>query len=104
MPTKPKRKPTKPATSLPPRVWLHVTPRGTGTNREWAVIQNTHQRGKNGVAVAVEETKRAALTLAREEGRRLWGGGVPAQVVVHGIDGRIKADATYGADPRRSRG
>jgi hypothetical protein len=54
--------------------------------------------------VIVEDTKRAALTLAREEGRRLWRGGVPAQVVVHGLDGRIQADATFGRDPRKSRG
>ncbi len=44
--------------------------------------------------------KRAALHM-----RRLHElGGFNAQLVVHGKDGRIQFERTYGADPKRSKG
>lgn len=100
MPKQPKRKGPKKA-----RVWFHVVPRGTGKAREWAVLRNAHAKGQRGMVQTVEATKKAALTAARDEAKMLWADcAQPCQVVIHGIDGTIKADATFGHDPKRSRG
>lgn len=60
------------------------------------------RRGKNWVCLA--STKALALQLAREKARAHHGSGGLSQLVVHGKDGRIQTEHTYGADPRRSKG
>jgi hypothetical protein len=49
-------------------------------------------------------TQAAARDWARGKARQDLAGGQDAQVVVHGRDGRIKEERTYGHDPRRHRG
>ncbi len=50
-------------------------------------------------------TKRVAVSTGRRWARDRWERhGLLAQLVVHGRDGRIQFEATYGRDPRRRRG
>jgi hypothetical protein len=46
------------------------------------------------------ERKSEAVQYAKEEAR----GDPPSQVVVHGSDGRIQYESTYGDDPREKKG
>ena len=49
--------------------------------------------------------KREAVAMGRIIAREVWREfGKPSQLVVHGCDGRIQFENTYGADPRRHRG
>lgn len=45
-----------------------------------------------------------AVALAVTEARQIKARGLLAQVVLHGRDGRIRWERTYGRDPRRHRG
>jgi hypothetical protein len=63
----------------------------------WRVL-----RGKR--TDATHATKASAVHYARAEARQHHAGGGLAQVVVHGKDGAIQTEHTYGADPRRSKG
>ena len=49
-------------------------------------------------------TQAAAIEYATVAARLTQGAGELAQVVLHGRDGRIRGERTYGADPKRSKG
>lgn len=69
-----------------------------GGREGWVVIVPTGQRQ----AVA---NKRTAVSMARRWARDRWEiHGLLSQLVVHGRDGRIQYEATYGRDPRSRRG
>jgi hypothetical protein len=105
MSTQAKRRPTKRAKKpTPPRTWIHVVPRGTGKGREWVVLENTHAKNKRGITTTCEATQREALGFARSRAKALWKDGQPVQVVLHAASGRVRADATFGRDPRATRG
>lgn len=48
--------------------------------------------------------KSSALGIAAAKGRALRDAGKLAQLVIHGKDGRIQSERTYGKDPRRTPG
>ena len=51
------------------------------------------------------DTKALAVSWGRRKARNLWEfGDTPSQLVVHGRDGRIQTEHTYGHDPERRRG
>lgn len=45
-----------------------------------------------------------AVSFATTAARLTQGAGELAQVVLHGRDGRVRWERTYGADPKRSKG
>lgn len=67
-------------------------------NRDW-VIQMGRRTNRG------YHPKRAAVEEARMRARHQWDHlGKPSQVVVHGMNGRIQFEWTYGRDPRRWKG
>ena len=54
--------------------------------------------------INAESNKSRLVKLACEHSKSMSLAGVLGQVVVHGKDGRIQTEYTYGADPRRSKG
>lgn len=52
-------------------------------------------------AVDVFPKKMDALAVGRSIAQQIWREGGLAQVVVHGKDGKIQKEWTYGRDPRR---
>lgn len=48
--------------------------------------------------------KKEAVEIARGFGRECWGQGTLSQLVVHGRNGKIQFEHTYGKDPRKSKG
>ena len=70
------------------RVVYHVEPRDGG---EWAAQRTGAQR-----AAIVTDNKTDAIA----EARRLATQGPLGQVVIHGDDGKIQREYTYGKDPR----
>ena len=70
----------------------HVTPTGDG---DWKV----KERGA-GRAVKVLEDKSDALGLAKDLAKKADHG----QVIVHGKDGVIQTEHTYGQDPEKTKG
>ena len=83
--------PGGPATKRGPRVVYHVVKRARG----WAVVRNQAMR-----AVGIYATQGAAVARARDLAWGQWLG----QYIVHGRDGKIRYERTYGADPARTRG
>ena len=71
------------------RTQFHVVPRGD----RWEV----ESAGKS---VSSHHWQQAAIDDARERARQA----VPAQLLIHGQDGRIEREATYGDDPSPPRG
>ena len=59
---------------------------------------------QGGGTVARAETKASAVDEGRRIGNDILGAGGVAQLRIKGRDGRIQAEHTYGADPRRARG
>jgi len=74
------------------RVTYHVTPR---SEVRWAVIRKGAQR-----AARVFEDKKDAVEHARTLAKKHALG----QVLVHGMNGKIQDEWTYGGDPKRSKG
>lgn len=70
----------------------HVVHRG----ESW-LVRRVRARRANGC----HSSKAAAIVQAKALANRP---GLLGQVVVHGRDGRVQAERTYGADPRRTRG
>jgi hypothetical protein len=75
---------------MPQRLRLTVT--HSKRDKAWSV--------KGGGGERTFATKAEAVRSAASEGRRNG----HAQVVIHGGDGKIKEERTYGADPRRTKG
>lgn len=73
------------------RKTYHVT-RGTAG---WRVIRADAKRPTNVLRRKVDAVERAKV-LAKRFSR--------GQVKVHGVDGKLQAEYTYGKDPRRFRG
>ncbi|MFV0138121.1 DUF2188 domain-containing protein [Streptomyces sp. HMX87] len=85
------------AAKQPKRTVYHVTPAGGGApEAKWQV---EHKEGRRPVREA-HRTQKEAISAAREKAKERE----PAQVVVHGRDGRIRTEYTYGNDPRRTPG
>jgi hypothetical protein len=74
------------------RAVFHVTPDNGG---KWKVEQEGHAR-----LGVVYEDKEEAVRQAKELAQR----GSRGQVIVHGRDGRIQYENTYGNDPRSVKG
>ena len=70
----------------------HVTPAGSG---DWKVKEKGAER-----AVKILEDKADALNLAKDLAKNAELG----QVVVHGKDGVIQTEHTYGKDPEKTPG
>jgi hypothetical protein len=70
----------------------HVTPDGDG---DWKVKERGAER-----AVKVLEDKSDALDLAKDLAKKADLG----QVIVHGKDGVIQTEYTYGKDPEKTEG
>jgi len=68
----------------------HVTPHG----EEWKVQRSGSER-----ATAIVETKKEAIEIGRETAKNGQG-----QLIVHGKDGIIQLEWTYGPDPRDIKG
>lgn len=68
------------------RTTYHVTP----SDEEWQVIKQDAQR-----ASSLHSTKKEAVA----EGRRLATNHKPSQLIIHGRDGKIQEESTYGDDP-----
>ncbi|MCC5033479.1 DUF2188 domain-containing protein [Streptomyces sp. WAC 00631] len=79
------------------RAVYHITPAADRPAGEKWQIQ--HQEGRRAVSEP-HRTQRQAIDAAREKAKQHQ----PAQVVVHGRDGRIRTEYTYGNDPRRTPG
>lgn len=77
---------------MPARKTIHVVPRGSGV---WAVRSEDATRAAGVYATKVDAVERAKGIVSNA------GGG---QIVVHGRDGRIQYENTYGADPYPPRG
>ncbi|MGW0777744.1 DUF2188 domain-containing protein [Streptomyces sp. NPDC002835] len=75
-----------------PRTVYHITP-GKGSSEERWQIQ--HTEGTREFAEPYP-TQKEAIHSARRQAKEHK----PAQVVVHGRDGRIRTEYTYGDDPR----
>jgi uncharacterized protein DUF2188 len=71
---------------------LRLTVTHSKRDKAWSV--------KGGGREQSYSTKPEAVRAAASEGRRHG----HAQVVIHGVDGKIKQERTYGADPRRTKG
>ncbi len=54
--------------------------------------------------VAYFDRKPAAVSRGSEVGARLKAAGLLAQLVIHGRDGRIQSERTYGSDPKKTKG
>ena len=78
------------------RVVLHVVPQFGP--RGWQIVLAK-------TVVRACHTKLGAILSARWQARGLWRDSqCPAQVVVHGRDGRIQYEWTYGYDPEETPG
>lgn len=81
------------AESKPKRTVYHVTPdEEGGAAQRWQV---QHKEGRREVREP-HSTQQEAIVAARQQAKQHK----PAQVVVHGRDGRIRTEYTYGDDPR----
>lgn len=67
------------------------------TMQEWIVVRSK-------IIVCGHARQAAAIECAVTEARDDWQNRYPAQVVLHGKNGRIRWERTYGRDPRRSKG
>ena len=69
-------------------------------------VESAHRRefGEHSVVISHHRWKVAALASARGLAKMIHRAGGLAQVVVHGRNGRIQIEWTYGADPVRSKG
>ncbi|MGW0779068.1 DUF2188 domain-containing protein [Streptomyces sp. NPDC002835] len=76
----------------PKRTVYHITPAAGSGEERWQV---QHTEGARKVAEP-HPTQRDAINSARQQAKQHK----PAQVVVHGRDGRIRTEYTYGDDPR----
>ncbi len=84
------------------RVIYRITPLGRAL---WQVTRgaSTPLRGLSQV-VSQHRWKLAAITSARSLAKAIHRAGGLSQVVIHGRNGRIQIEWTYGADPKRSKG
>lgn len=74
---------------------------------QWKVTRSTAKRQPPGMllrAFGLFRWKWQAILFARQNAKSVHRAGGRAQVVIHGKDGRIKTEWTYGDDPERSRG
>ncbi|MFI2371176.1 DUF2188 domain-containing protein [Streptomyces sp. NPDC018833] len=83
------------AAKKPKRTLYHVTPAGerSGAGR-WQV---EHEEGRRRLREP-HRTRKEAISAARAQAKEHE----PAQVIVYGRDGRVRAEYTYGDDPRRT--
>ncbi|WP_284581605.1 DUF2188 domain-containing protein [Streptomyces sp. 2P-4] len=75
------------------RTVYHITPAGGDADMPWQVER---REGRREVSEP-HRTQKEAIDAARRQAEDHK----PAQVVVHGRDGRIRTEYTYGDDPRR---
>lgn len=71
------------------RIKYHVTPRDKG---RWAVIKEGSKK-----AITIFENKQEAIKRAKELAKKANLG----QIFIHGRNGRIQEEYTYGEDPRK---
>lgn len=79
------------------RAVYQVLPPLGGARYGWRVVVNRTGFWTRG-------TKAEAVELGREKAKLVRADGGLAQLVVHGRDGRIQYEHTYGDDPRRRQG
>ncbi|MEW2633001.1 DUF2188 domain-containing protein [Streptomyces sp. NPDC048389] len=80
------------AAKQPKRTVYHITPAAGSSEEGWQI---QHTEGTRKVAEP-HSTQKKAIDSARRQAKEHK----PAQVVVHGRDGRIRTEFTYGDDPR----
>lgn len=68
---------------------LHIVPGTEEGEENWLVKEN-------GEVIATADKKSDALREAQ--------GIIAAQIVIHGTDGKIQKEFTYGLDPRKTKG
>jgi hypothetical protein len=85
------------------RIVYRVTP--IGNSRLWHVLRGS-LRPLSGPSAVVSQHrfKIAAIASARALAKAVRRSGGLSQVVIHGRNGRIQLEWTYGADPKRSKG
>lgn len=89
------------------RISYHVTYRKE--TKRWYVIHAKHgeapirEDGPTPI-ISVNTSKLAAIWTARKMARDLWKNGELSQVVIHGKNGRIQLEWTYGKDPHNVKG
>lgn len=89
------------------RISYHVTYRKD--SKRWYVIHAWYgeapirEDGPTPI-ISVNTSKLAAIWTARKMARNLWKNGELSQVVIHGKNGRIQLEWTYGKDPRNVKG
>ena len=81
--------------------------KGLAVKRYKAVVQHSETAGWMLVtanAVAKYSTKKQTVAAGVELCRRVWESGSLSQLLIKGLDGKIKSERTYGKDPERSKG
>lgn len=71
---------------------------------QWHAKRGVWTIKRRGVEQMHTDWQRQAVSVAVLWARRDWLDREPAQVVLHGKDGRIRWERTYGSDPRCSKG
>ncbi len=92
---------------MKPRLYLHVV--FDAAQKLWQVKRANRSRmaraERGAMPIRQEPTKSLVLAWARIYGRECWDvHQQPVQLVIHNRNGRFQPDATYGADPRKSKG
>jgi hypothetical protein len=76
------------------RTSYHVVPASDSPpDQRWQV---QHKEGRRTVRDSFR-TQKQAIDAARDQAKQQQ----PSQIIVHGTDGRIRDEYTYGSDPRR---
>lgn len=78
---------------------LHVVPSGSPeedpSGNKWKVTIEENEAGP-AMNLSVEKTQADAIRFAQEF--------IASQIIVHGKDGKIKREYTYGLDPKKTKG
>jgi hypothetical protein len=73
--------------------------------RWWSGRWVLYRDGEAVHGMTSELTKNQAVSMGAEYARALRESeGTPSQLVIHGKNGKIQSERTYGNDPRRSKG
>jgi len=80
---------------MPKRITIHVLPNKKGGIKDWKIT-----KAGNKQSIAVLENKEEAIKKARAIAKKQELG----QLKIHGKNGQIQTEYTYGADPKRYKG
>lgn len=77
---------------MPKRNVYHILPNKPGGEKDWKVVKQGNKQ-----AVGLFENKEKAIKKARKIAKNKK----PSQIKIHGKNGKIQREYTYGADPRK---